>query len=66
LTWQTLPFKNGGLMFLSKPRILCVDDEPSILKIFESLLAPHDYEIIKAKMAKKLWRNLTKREWTSC
>ena len=36
-------------MFLSKPRILCVDDEPSILKIFESLLAPHDYEIIKAQ-----------------
>jgi len=36
-------------MILSKPRILCVDDEPSILKIFEGLFAPNDYEIIKAQ-----------------
>ena len=36
-------------MIFSKPRILCVDDEPSILKIFEGLLAPNDYEIIKAQ-----------------
>ncbi len=36
-------------MIHSKPRILCVDDEPSILRLFESLLAAHDYEIIKAQ-----------------
>jgi len=44
-----LSFEKGGFTILSKPRILCVDDEPSILRLFESLLAPHDYEIIKTQ-----------------
>jgi len=32
-----------------KPRILCVDDEPQILKLFEAVLVPNGYEIIKAE-----------------
>ncbi len=36
-------------MIPSKPRILCVDDEPAILKTFEILLAPHGYEVIEAQ-----------------
>jgi len=36
-------------MIPSKPRILCVDDESSILKTFEILLVPHGYEVVKAQ-----------------
>ena len=36
-------------MIPSKPRILCVDDEPAILKTFEMLLAPNGYEVIEAQ-----------------
>ncbi len=36
-------------MIPAKPRILCVDDEPAILKTFEILLAPNGYEVIEAQ-----------------
>ena len=35
-------------MATTVPRILCVDDEPEILKFFESLLALKGYEVTKA------------------
>lgn len=33
----------------SKPRILCVDDEPANLKLLEALLVPRGYEVIKTE-----------------
>ncbi len=33
----------------TKPKILCVDDEPGILKFLEAVLAPKGYEVIKAE-----------------
>ena len=36
-------------MILSKPRILCVDDEPAILETYEILLVPNGYEVIKGQ-----------------
>ncbi len=36
-------------MIPTKPKILCVDDEPAILKTFEILLVPNGYEVIKAQ-----------------
>src|SRR4030042_4495378 len=36
-------------MIPTKPKILCVDDEASILKTFEILLVPNGYEVIKAQ-----------------
>ncbi|MBI4844633.1 MAG: response regulator [Nitrospirae bacterium] len=33
----------------TKPRILCVDDEPANLKLLEALLVPRGYEVIKAE-----------------
>jgi len=36
-------------MITKKPRILCVDDEPANLKLFEAALTPRGYEVIKAK-----------------
>ena len=36
-------------MTTTTPRILCVDDEPEILKFLEALLLPKGYEVIKAK-----------------
>lgn len=30
----------------TKPRILCVDDEPKILKFLEAILVKNDYEVI--------------------
>lgn len=40
-------------MNTAKPRILCVDDEPVNLKLFEAALAPEGYEVIKAKNGKE-------------
>ncbi len=31
------------------PRILCVDDESEILKLFEAFLVPNGYEVVKAE-----------------
>lgn len=31
------------------PRILCVDDEPEILKFLEAVLVPNGYEVVKAE-----------------
>src|SRR4030043_1022295 len=36
-------------MITRKSRILCVDDEPSNLKLLEAALIPRGYEVIKAK-----------------
>lgn len=36
-------------MLMIKPRILCVDDDASILKTFEILLVPNGYEVVKAQ-----------------
>jgi len=36
-------------MLTTKPRILCVDDEPDILKFFEAVLVPRGYEVIRAE-----------------
>ena len=32
----------------TKPRILCVDDEPKILKFLEAVLVPNGYEVIQS------------------
>jgi len=47
-------------MILDKPIILCVDDEPSILNLFESLLASNGYEIIKAQNGQEALEKLKK------
>jgi CheY-like chemotaxis protein len=39
--------KRGGVMDEMKPRILCVDDEPQILKLFEGILVSNGYEVVK-------------------
>ena len=36
-------------MIATKPRILCVDDEPEILKFLEAVLVPNGYEVVKAE-----------------
>ena len=36
-------------MTATRPRILCVDDEPEILKFLEAMLAPKGYEVIRAE-----------------
>ena len=33
----------------TKPRILCVDDEPNVLKFLEAVLVPNGYEVTKAE-----------------
>lgn len=48
-----LTSKDGGCMTERKPRILCVDDEPVDLKLFEAALAPEGYEVIKATNGKE-------------
>lgn len=37
------------LMLEQKPRILCVDDEPSNLKLLEAMLEPRGYEVVRAE-----------------
>jgi len=32
-----------------KPKILCADDEPEILKFLETVLVPNGYEVIPAE-----------------
>lgn len=36
-------------MILTKPRILCVDDEPQILKFLDTVLIRNGYEVIQAR-----------------
>ena len=36
-------------MIDTRPRILCIDDEPEILKFLEAVLVPKGYEVIKAE-----------------
>jgi len=36
-------------MPMAKPKILCVDDEPEILKFLEAVLVPKGYEVIKSE-----------------
>ncbi len=40
-------------MKVVKPRILCVDDEPEILKLFEAFLFLNGYEVVKAENGKE-------------
>jgi CheY-like chemotaxis protein len=35
-------------MIDTRPRILCIDDEPEVLKFLEAVLVPKGYEVIKA------------------
>ena len=50
-------------MNTKKPRILCVDDEPSNLKLLEALLVPKGYEVVKAENGKEA---IEKLEATEC
>ena len=36
-------------MVIPRSRILCVDDEPEILKFLEAVLVPNGYEVVKAE-----------------
>lgn len=36
-------------MIDTKPRILCVDDEPNVLKFLEAVFVPNGYEVVKAE-----------------
>lgn len=42
----------------NKPRILCVDDDPAILRTLEMLLFPNGYEIVKAANGEEAFRIL--------
>lgn len=37
----------------SKPKILCVDDEPSNLRLLEGMLLPRGYDVVKAESGKE-------------
>src|SRR4030042_4963974 len=39
----------GDFIITTKPRILCVDDEPNVLKFLEAVLVPYGYEVVKAE-----------------
>ena len=43
-------------------KILCVDDEPQILKLFEAILTPEGYEVIKAQNGQEALEKL-KDQW---
>jgi len=45
-------------MITTKPRILCVDDEPEILKFLEAVLVPKGYEVIKAENGEEALQKL--------
>ena len=51
--WTTnewaLTIGRGEVMTETKPRILCVDDEPNVLKFLEAVLVPNGYEVTKAE-----------------
>ncbi|MBI5848902.1 MAG: response regulator [Nitrospirae bacterium] len=34
---------------MAKPQILCLDDEPKNLKLYEAMLLPNEFEVIKAE-----------------
>jgi putative two-component system response regulator len=36
-------------MVIPRSRILCVDDEPNVLKFLEAVLVPNGYEVTKAE-----------------
>jgi len=40
-------------MNISKPKILCVDDEPVNLKLLEAMLVPRGYDVLKADNGKE-------------
>ena len=42
----------------NKPKILCVDDDPAILKTLEMLLVPNGYEVIKASSGEEAIKKL--------
>jgi len=47
-------------MIATKPKILCVDDEPMNLTLLEALLAPRGYEVIKAANGKEAFGKIEK------
>ncbi len=42
----------------NKPRILCVDDDPTILRTLEMLLIPNGYEVVKAMNGEEALKRL--------
>ena len=49
-------------MATTTPRILCVDDEPEILKFLEALLVQNGYEVIKAENGEEALEKLKDRK----
>jgi CheY-like chemotaxis protein len=45
-------------MIATKPRILCVDDEPNVLKFLEAVLVPNGYEVTKAEDGEEAMKKL--------
>ena len=45
-------------MITTKPRILCVDDEPNVLKFLEAVLVPNGYEVTKAEDGEEAMKKL--------
>lgn len=45
-------------MITTKPRILCVDDEPDVLKFLEAVLVPNGYEVVKAEDGEEAMKKL--------
>jgi DNA-binding response OmpR family regulator len=43
-----------------KPRILCVDDEPTILDYLEAILTPTAYEVVRAENGEEALEKITK------
>jgi CheY-like chemotaxis protein len=45
-------------MITTKPRILCFDDEPNVLKFLEAVLVPNGYEVTKAEDGEEAMKKL--------
>ena len=45
-------------MITKRPRILCVDDEPNVLKFLEAVLVPNGYEVTKAEDGEEAMKKL--------
>jgi DNA-binding response OmpR family regulator len=47
-------------MIDTKPRILCVDDEPNVLKFLEAVFVPNGYEVTKAENGEEALEKIKK------
>ena len=47
-------------MTVTRPRILCVDDEPKILKFLEAILVKNEYEVILAENGEEALEKIKK------